>query len=95
LKDKVVPTENVRAALAAVESGNAEAGFVYKTDAMISKKVKVAMEISGADAPKISYPVAVVKNSKEPEKAKKFSEYLASPKSKAIFERFGFIVPAK
>ncbi|HSS49070.1 MAG TPA: molybdate ABC transporter substrate-binding protein, partial [Thermoanaerobaculia bacterium] len=36
--DKVVPTENVRAALAAVESGNVDAGIVYKTDAGISKK---------------------------------------------------------
>jgi molybdate transport system substrate-binding protein len=32
IKEKVVPTETVRAALAAVESGNVEAGFVYKTD---------------------------------------------------------------
>ncbi len=41
VKEKVVPTENVRAALAAVESGNVDAGIVYKTDALISKKVKV------------------------------------------------------
>jgi molybdate transport system substrate-binding protein len=93
VKDKVVPTENVRAALAAVESGNVEAGFVYKTDSMISKKVKVAVEISGADAPKISYPLAVLQNSKEPEKAKKFAEYLAGPTARAVFEKFGFIVP--
>ena len=59
--EKVVPTENVRAALAAVESGNVDAGIVYKTDALISKKVKVAVEISGAEAPKISYPIGVVK----------------------------------
>jgi molybdate transport system substrate-binding protein len=95
LKEKVVPTENVRAALAAVESGNVEAGFVYKTDAMISKKVKVALEISGADAPRISYPVAVLKNSKTPENAKKFADYLAGPKCKTVFEKFGFIVPTK
>jgi len=40
VKERVVPTENVRAALAAVESGNADAGIVYKTDPAISKAVK-------------------------------------------------------
>jgi molybdate transport system substrate-binding protein len=92
VSEKVVPTENVRAALAAVESGNVDAGIVYKTDALISKKVKVAVEISGAEAPKISYPVAVVKSSKEPESAKRFVEYLASPAAGQVFEKFGFIV---
>ena len=38
LAPKVIPTQNVRAALAAVESGNVEAGFVYKTDALISSR---------------------------------------------------------
>ena len=41
LEPKIVPTENVRAALAAVESGNVDAGFVYKTDANISSKVRI------------------------------------------------------
>lgn len=90
VKERIVPTENVRAALAAVESGNVDAGIVYKTDALISKKVKVAVEISGAEAPKISYPVAVVKSSKEPERAKKFADYLAGPAARAVFEKFGF-----
>lgn len=94
LQPKVVPTENVRACLAAVESGNVEAGFVYKTDALISKKVKVAVEIPAADGPKISYPLAVLKSSKDSERAKKLADYLAGPKALAIFEKFGF-VPAK
>ena len=92
VSEKVVPTENVRAALAAVQSGNVDAGIVYKTDALISKKVKVTVEISEADAPKISYPVGVVKSSKEPERAKKFVEYLAGPAARSVFEKFGFIV---
>ena len=36
LQSKIVPAENVRATLAVVEAGNADAAFVYKTDAMIS-----------------------------------------------------------
>jgi len=91
-KEKVVPTENVRAALAAVESGNVDAGIIYKTDSLISKKVKIAVEIPAAEGPKISYPVAVLKSSKEPERTRKFAEYLAGPKARAIFAKFGFIV---
>jgi molybdate transport system substrate-binding protein len=90
VKEKVVPTENVRAALAAVESGNVEVGIVYKTDSLISKKVKVAVEIPAAEGPKISYPIAVLKSSKQPERAKKFAEYLAGPTPRSVFEKFGF-----
>lgn len=92
VKEKIVPTENVRSALAVVESGNVEAGFVYKTDSLISKKVKIAVEIPANEGPRISYPVAVVKSSKEPQRAKKFAEYLAGPAARRVFEKFGFIV---
>lgn len=92
VEPKVVPTETVRACLAAVESGNVEAGVVYKTDAGISKKVKVAYEVPAADAPKISYPMALVKEAKQPEAAKKFLKHLASEEAGQAFKRFGFIV---
>lgn len=88
--DKVVPTENVRACLAAVESGNVDVGIVYKTDALISKKVKVAYEIGAAEGPKISYPVAVLKESKNDAAARRFVTYLASPEARVVFVRFGF-----
>ena len=92
LASKVVPTQNVRASLAAVESGNVEAGFVYKTDALISKKVKVACEIPANAGPAIRYPVAVLTTSKEPEAAKKFVAYLESEPALAIFRKYGFLV---
>jgi len=92
IEPKVVPTENVRAALAAVESGNVEAGVVFKTDAGISKKVKVAYEVPAEDAPKISYPVALVKSAPQPDAAKKFLEHLAAREPGRVFKRFGFIV---
>ena len=89
---KVIPTDNVRAALAAVESGNVDAGMVYKTDAAISRKVKIVCEISGADAPDISYPMALLKEAREPEAARKFLAHLASPEAARVFAKFGFIV---
>jgi len=89
---KVILCENVRAVLAVVESGNADAGFVYKTDAAISKKVTVAYEVSGADGPKIVYPIALMKDAPQPDAAKKFLSYLNSDPAAATFEKNGFVV---
>ena len=78
--------------LAAVESGNVDAGVVYKTDAAISKKVKVAFEVPAADGPKISYPAALVANAPHPDAAKKFLGCLTGSEADAVFARHGFIV---
>jgi molybdate transport system substrate-binding protein len=87
---RVIPLESVRAALAAVETGNVDAGIVYKTDAMHSARVKVAFAVPDADGPAIVYPAAVVKDSKHAAAAQKFLDYLARPGSLAIFQRYGF-----
>ena len=92
IEPKVVPVDNVRAALAAVESGNIEVGMVFKTDAAISKKVKVAYEVPADIGPKISYPMAVTKNAKQVESAKEFLKYLGSNDAAKIFTKYGFIV---
>jgi len=93
VEKKMIPTENVRAALAAVESGNADTGIVYKTDALISKKVKVIFEIPAAEGPVISYPLAVPSESAHAEAARKFATWLQSPEALKIFEKYGFIIP--
>jgi molybdate transport system substrate-binding protein len=93
VEPKVVPTENVRAALAAVESGNVDAGIVYKTDAAISKAVRISYEVPASDGPRISYPVAVLRETRNAEPAKRFLAYLKSEPALAIFKRFGFILP--
>jgi len=92
LEPKMVPTENVRAALAAVESGNVDAGFVYKTDANISSKVKVAFTVAVQQGPPIRYPVALIRDSKEKSAAAKFLAYLQSASARKTFEGYGFIV---
>jgi molybdate transport system substrate-binding protein len=92
LASKVVPTDNVRAALAAVESGNVEAGRVYKTDAGISKKVKIAYEVPLAEGPNISYPMAALKESRQPDAAKRFLKHLDSDEAARVFKKFGFLV---
>ena len=89
---KIVATENVRACLAAVESGNVDAGIVYQTDVAISKKVKVAYIVPHKEGPSISYPVAIVKESKNLEAAQKFLNYIESESASTVFRKFGFIV---
>ena len=88
LSERVLPTENVRAALAAVESGNADAAIVYKTDASISTRVRVAFPVPAADTPAINYPVAITWESKARAEAEQFVRQLRSPTATQVFERF-------
>jgi molybdate transport system substrate-binding protein len=92
IKPKVVPVQDVRATLASVESGNVEAGFVYKTDAAVSKKVRIVYEVPLDKGPKIIYPVAIVKESKRKDTARDFLNYVQTPASKELFKKYGFVV---
>jgi molybdate transport system substrate-binding protein len=89
---KIVPVLDVRAALASVESGNVDAGFVYKTDAAISKKVKVVYEVPLDKGPRIIYPVAAINDSKNKEAARDFLNFILGREGKASFRKYGFIV---
>ncbi len=88
----MIPVLDVRAALAAVESGNVDVGLVYRTDAAISQQVKIAFEVPIEKSPKIVYPVAVVRESKKKAAAREFIEFLQTREAKEIFKRHGFRV---
>ena len=90
IEPKIAPTENVRATLAVVEAGNADTGFVYKTDAMISAKVRIALEIPAEFAPKIVYPAAIVADSRHQEQAQRFLAFLKNEEAGQVFRRLGF-----
>lgn len=91
VKPKIVPVQDVRATLASVESGNVEAGFVYKTDAAISKKVKIVYEVPVAKGPKITYPIAVMTESKNKNAARDFMTYIQSSVARDAFKKYGFV----
>src|SRR5262245_17176828 len=90
IEPKVVPTLDVRAALAAVASEAAPAGIVYRSDAAIFREVKIAMTVS--NGPEITDSVARVKASSQAGAAQKFVDFLAGPDGRAAFERRGFII---
>ncbi|HEY2090931.1 MAG TPA: molybdate ABC transporter substrate-binding protein [Thermoanaerobaculia bacterium] len=91
---KVIPTDNVRSALAAVESGNADAGIVYSTDARISRGVRVAYEVPKPDGPDISYPAAIIADSKDKTAAQRFLDFLQSRPAQELFRKYRFLVTA-
>jgi molybdate transport system substrate-binding protein len=95
LKPKLVFAKDVRQVLAYVETGNVDAGLVYITDARISKKVKqVALAPADTYSP-IIYPLAVLKNSQQPEAARAFVQFLSSDEAKAVFIKYGFSMAKK
>jgi len=90
VRSRVVPTLDVRAALAAVASGNVDAGFVYRTDAILEPRVRVAFEVPRDEGPRIVYPLALVRGGSEGARA--LFRFLVSPQATAVFERYGFVV---
>lgn len=93
IKSKLVFANNVRQVLASVESGNADAGLVYKTDAKISNQVKIVVAADEKYHSVIIYPLVVIKRSKNVDAAKEFSQFLSSDQSKAVLKKYGFILP--
>lgn len=91
LQPSIIPAMDVRAALAAVATGAADAAVVYRTDAAISNRVRIAYAVPVKDGPRIIYPVARIDRSTGPAAAA-FVDFLASPKARAVFARFGFVV---
>jgi len=91
LKQKLVLAKDVRQVLTYVETGNADAGIVYATDAKISKKVIVVATAPEDSHSPVVYPAAVIKNSKNAAAAKTFLDFLASEKARTVFQKYGFI----
>ncbi|WP_425058261.1 Molybdate-binding protein ModA [Sporomusa carbonis] len=89
-KDKIVFAKDVRTVLAYVETGNVDAGIVYKTDALSSEKVKIAATAPEGSHKPVVYPAAVLSGAKQSKAAEDFLAYLYSAESKAIFEKHGF-----
>ena len=75
-----------------METGAAEAGIVYATDAAVSKKVKVAAEIPEKLTGPIRYPVVLLKHGRRARRPESFYRYLSSPAAAKIFQKYGFTV---
>jgi molybdate transport system substrate-binding protein len=90
IEPKVVPTLDVRAALAAVESGAVPAAIVYRTDAVIARSVGIALEVNGG--PEIVYSLARLSRSKSPTASQALVQFLAGEAGCTEFRRRGFLL---
>jgi molybdate transport system substrate-binding protein len=89
VEGKVARAENVRAALALVDRGEAPLGVVYTTDALADRGVRIVGTFPPRSHTLISYPVATLTASTNPD-AEGFRRYLLSAEGKGVFRRFGF-----
>lgn len=87
--------QKVTNVLGKVTSGEADAGLVYKTDVKGSNGKAEAVDFAEAGTAVNIYPIAVVKDSKNPDLARKFVDLVLSTKTHPIFEAAGFGFPKK
>ncbi|MCR8643748.1 molybdate ABC transporter substrate-binding protein [Paenibacillus sp. N1-5-1-14] len=95
LNAKMVFAKDVRQVLTYVESGNVDIGFVYKTDARISNKVKVAFTAEAGSHKPIEYPIGIVEGSKHVKESQAWIQFLQSKPAQQVFEKYGFVIPGK
>jgi molybdate transport system substrate-binding protein len=84
---------DVRAVLNKVALGEADAGIVYVTDVR-----SAGVRVAGVDVPEehqviARYPIAVVKDSRNPRLARGFVDYLLSDEGQRLLAEFGFSRP--
>lgn len=94
LTDKIVYAKDVRAVLDYVETGNADCGFVYRTDALMmdDEKGVIIGDVDESLHDAIVYPAAILKDAPQADYAADFYEFLQSDFAKEVFEKYGFTV---
>ena len=92
LEPRFVQADSVRQVLDYVARGEAEAGFVYRTDAaLMGGKVNIVQTVEG-HAP-VRYPLAVVSEGRNKALARDFAGFLLGPEAQAILGKYGFGKP--
>jgi molybdate transport system substrate-binding protein len=90
LEPKLVFAKDVRQVLNYVETGNADAGLVYLTDAKSSVKAVVTLEVPEELHAPILYPEGIVKATKHSKEAGEFLDFLRTDEAMSVFSKDGF-----
>lgn len=90
IKSKFIYAKDVRQVLSYVETANVDAGVVYLTDARQSNSVKIIATAPAKSHSPVVYPVAVIENSKNVDRARSFVNFLLSQQVNNIYKKYGF-----
>jgi molybdate transport system substrate-binding protein len=93
LKNVVSEELDVTSIATSVALGNADAGFVYVTDALSAGDRVKTIELPAAAQAVASYPIAVVKASKSATTAQQFATFVLSDQAQALLRAAGFGPP--
>lgn len=81
---------NARQVLAYVETGNADAGIVYRTDALASDRVRTVHTVDSSGHGPILYHAGIINTSRHRDEAADFLQFLKGAEAREIFEQYGF-----
>jgi molybdate transport system substrate-binding protein len=84
---------DVKAVLAKVTSGEADAGIVYATDAVAAGDAVQVFDIPHADEEITSYPIATLDQSGDPDLAQQFVDLVLSGEGRRVLGDAGFGAP--
>lgn len=85
---RLARAENVRAALEYVARGDAPLGIVYRTDALVEKRVRIVGVFPADSHPPIVYPVALTRRARTG--AGRYLAFITSADARPIFCKWGF-----
>ncbi len=87
IKDNIVESSNVRAAMKFISRGDLDLGIVYYSDAIAESKIKIIYFLEENYHKNIVYPLTILN---EEENTLIFYNFLKEKKSKAIMKKWGF-----
>lgn len=83
----------MKAVLAKVTEGEADAGLVYATDAVAAGDAVQTIAIEGAQDQQTTYPIATLNQSKDDDLAQGFVDLVTGTSGRQVLARAGFGTP--
>jgi len=90
LENEFIFAKDVRQVLTYVESGNADTGFVYESDALTSDQIKILATAEPDWHDPITYPGALIADTQHEQEAASFLDYMISDEAQEILKKYGF-----